>query len=292
MMKRIMVLIALMLTFSLLFAGCDKDQSGNNSIEATQNNTEDTVSGTEDVLPVYETKKVSLCVRTTREMWDGSSISVEEYEYDEFGNMIAENNVTYGDTTTHQYDDNGNLISTKYVAPGNSYGTLTQMTYNEKGNLLTKTTTLLDRTPRTECTYTYDEAGFLVDEVCTQHYDDTVYHYVTTYNEDHTEATVMIYKNNAPDGKTVETYNADGNLLRSDSYDAQGNWTKAVSCEYDSAGRLTVEWNYSESELQADYDVIYTYDENGLLTNVNVDYYYGYGTDYEYETFEIKVRVN
>ena len=52
-----------------------------------------------------------------------------------------------------------------------------------------------------------------------------------------------------------------------------------------------MEWRYSSSETQADYDTIFTYDENGLLISKNVDYYYGHLIEYTYEPFEILVRV-
>ena len=292
MKRNLLALMALVLAVSLIFVGCDKDQGGEGTSAPTQSENNETVAPTESVAPKYEKQTTYLCVRTTREMWDGSGTSVEEYEYDEFGNMITETNVTYGDVTTHKYDEYGNRISTRYVSPDGSYGTYTEMTYDQAGNLLTEVTTGLDRTPRSENTYVYDDAGFVVDKVCKQHYNNTVYHYVITYNADHTTGTVKTYKNDEYAGMTVETYNEKGDLLRSSNYDAEDGWKSAVSCEYDSAGRLAVEWKYSSSELQADYDVIYTYDENGLLTNVNVDYYYGYGTDYEYETLEIKVRVD
>ena len=43
--------------------------------------------------------------------------------------------------------------------------------------------------------------------------------------------------------------------------------------------------------MQSDYDVIYTYDENGLLIKELVDYYYGDETTYTYELREILVPV-
>lgn len=319
MKNKLFAIIALLLAFSLIFAGCtgggqddrkddeweelhDRDEEKDNKDDGKnadknddqneEQNKEEENEKEEPVLPVYETREIWLCVRMTREMWDGSGTSETEYEYDEFGNKVSENHVTYGGGSTFEYDEYGNVTSSRYVAPTGSYGTITEMTYDASGNVLTKVSKGLDQKLSSEYTYTYDEAGFVVDEVQKQHYNNTEYHYVITYNADHTEATIQSYQNEQSIGYTNETYNQNGDLLRSDSYAADGTWKSAVACEYDTQGRISVEWHYSSSELQADYDVIYTYDENGLLVDKNVDYYYGYGDTYEYEQFEIKVRVN
>lgn len=305
--NRLLALMALLLAFSLVFAGCassghdnDQDDGGREETRSRDEdkndnkdeNREDDDGKEEPVLPVYETREVYLCVRTTTEQWDGSGTGVKEYEYDEYGNQICENNVTYGGGMKYDYDADGNQIRSQYVFDDGSIGSVTEMTYDAEGRLLSSVTKNADGELNLEYSYTYDEAGFVTDEVRKQHYNDTTLHYVITYSGDHTEAAIQRYKNDELAGYTEETYDSDGNLLRSDSYLADGTWSAAVECEYDGQGRLSVEWNYSSSELQADYDVIYTYDENGLLICKNVDYYYGYGTTYEYELFEIQVRVN
>lgn len=308
-MKKFFAIIALLLAFSLVFAGCasaDRDDERDDEREEIRDHEEDKNDDKDDkddqddddenkveiVPPVYENREVWLCVRATTEQWDGSGTGVKEYEYDEFGNKTSENNVTYGGGTKYEYDADGNQIRSQYFLSDGSAGSVMEMTYDKEGRLLSSVSTGSDGKVSSEYSYTYDEAGFVVDEVRKQHYNNTTYHYVITYNADHTEATIQGYKNDEPSGYTEETYNRNGDLLRSDSYASDGSWSSAVECEYDDQGRLTVEWKYSSSELQADYDVIYTYDENGLLINKNVDYYYGYGTTYEYECFEIKVRVN
>lgn len=309
-MKKLFAIIALLLAFSLVFAGCtsadpdndrdderdeirDHKEDKNNDKEQDNNDkNDDDDNKVEIVPPVYENREVWLCVRATTEQWDGSGTGVKEYEYDEFGNKISENNVTYGGGTTFEYDEYGNEIRSRSYLGDCAFSTYTEKTYDREGKLLTVVSSGDDGTVSSEYAYTYDDAGFVVDEVRKQHYNNTTYHYVITYNAEHTEATIQSYKNDVPSGYTEETYNQNGDLLRSDSYGADGTWSSAVECEYDDQGRLSVEWKYSSSELQADYDVIYTYDENGLLINKNVDYYYGYGTTYEYELLEIKVRVN
>ena len=297
---KLFAVIALLLAFSMVFTGCaDAERSNDDDKrqEETQNKVE---SKPEDpdkdqeptVEPVYEMKKVWLCVRTATEQWDGSGKGEKKYEYDEFGNLVSEINVTYGGSLKYEYDADGNQIRCQRVSEDGTVTSVTEMTYDKDGRLLTNVSKDADGNVSSEYSYSYDVSGHLVEELQKMHFSNTTYQYVLTYNNDYTKSTIRSFKNDEPVGHTVEYYDQNGNVLRSESFDAEGKWNSAMECEYDDQGRILLEKKYSKSETQADYDVIYTYNEDGLLIDKNVDYYYGYGTTYEYEQVEIKVRIN
>ena len=125
----------------------------------------------------------------------------------------------------------------------------------------------------------------------TRYSDEVTYEYQITYDENHREASVESFKNGQRSGSTKETYNEAGQVTLSKNFDKEDQWTSSREYEYDETGKLLREYSFSRSETQADYQVIYTYDENGLLLSKNVDYYYGYLLEFTYEPFEILVRV-
>lgn len=287
------VLIALMMALCMLLVGCggEDDERGNRrkDREDRDNRVEDVQKAEE---PVYESKSVWLCVRSSMELWENGNINVTEYEYDEYGNRIRAINTKSGTYTEYTYDDRGNQIKSQSYDADGAAGAFTEYKYDEEGRLLYSAMTFSDGELGTEYEYTYDDAGFLIERVEKVYYSDTEYRYVVNYNEDHTTAYVEAYKDGEPNGHTEETYDSDGNLLSSRSYRADGSFSSGVDCAYDEDGRLSVEWQYSGRETQASYDVQYTYDENGLLVYENADYYYGHGITYEYELVTILVRVN
>lgn len=296
--SRLFAVLALLLAFSLVFSGCESDERSidRDDDEREEDREEDQNRNDEDtgenVIPVYETQEVYLCVRASTEQWDGTGTVVTEYEYDEYGNMTQSKNANYGNHMEYAYDADGNQIRSQYFSADGTAGSVTDMTYDADGRLLSSISTDSSGELSSEYYYTYDEAGFVIEEIQKMHYSDTEYRYVITYNDDHTQGTIQSYKNDELSGYTEETYDTDGNLLKSRSYRADGSFSSGIDCAYDEQGRIAVEWKYSDSETQADYDVLYTYDENGLLIFKDVDYYYGSGTTYEYELFEIQVRVN
>lgn len=292
-MKKWTSLIALLMALCMVFTGCaneDDDRSDR------RKDREEREEGFEDVQkveePIYESREVWLCVRKSTESWENGNVGVMEYEYDEYGNQIRETNVNSGSYTVYTYDDHGNQTLSQYYNADGEASITTQYAYDDDGRLLHSLSAFADGELSTEYTYTYDDAGFPVERIEVMHYSDTEYRYVVTYNETHTTAYVESYKNGEANGYTEETYNADGNLLSSRSYRIDGSFSSGVDCEYDAQGRLTLELKYSGRETQPNYDVQYTYDENGLLVYQNVDYYYGHGVTYEYELMTVLVRVN
>lgn len=282
--NRLFAIIALLLAFLLVFAGCAnheaKDDRDEGQLESTP--TQDADENEDEI--EYEIKEVWLCVRDTIKQWDGSGTSVYEYEYDEFGNQISMKDVAGDREWKYEYDAAGNQIRAKLPS-----GAVTEMTYDKEGHLLSSITTGSDGQVKMEYHYTYDKAGFVIEEVYKEYFIDFESQYVSTYNADHTERETVGYQNGEMTQKIVASLNANGDLLKSDTYDTDGTWMGGIECEYDDAGRITLERVLTPAEVQ---NTIYTYDENGLLISKNTDYYYGSETTYEYERFEIKVRVN
>lgn len=268
-------------------AGEEKTPTEENA--PTEEATQPTEAATE-AQPVYETKTVYLCTLETLMNYEDDSTFHTAKTYDEYGRLYQSWQVkpdgSKGAVTTYEYDELGNNTA-RYNESGSHY----EMTYDEAGRLLSQLWYSAD-VCKSEYHYTYDENGYLVEEVRISRYsEETLDRYKITYNEDHTLADIRHYTNGAETGYTEESYNAAGQVLISDNFDQEGAWRSSSVYEYDSLSRLSVEWWYSKSETQADYDIIYTYDENGLLISKNVDYYYGYLMTYTYEPFEILVPV-
>ena len=256
--------------------------------ESTTQPTTETTEPTEPE-PVYEKQTVYLCVRTTMENWDESGSSEILYFYDEYGNSIKSENVNYGTWSEYTYDDWGNLLIQQNYSADGTIGGRYEYTYNENGQMLSQKYFRPDGSQFSEHYYTYDESDRLLSEVYRYMENDYLYEHI--YSEDGSELRINNYNHGELTGYTLQLFDANGLMYEQNSYKADGTWSYRQTCEYDSQGRLVLEWNYDSHELQPNYDVIYTYDENGLLVYKNVDYYYGYGMKYFYEAFEILVRV-
>lgn len=304
--------LALILSLMLLFAlaACSKKDSGKkdrddddggfagvfDTKEDRKENRDDEAQEDPGILdamtepePVYEKRTVYLCTQEFLHNYEGGDF-LKGYTYDEYGRVFEyfqiKDDGSRGWVNTYTYDEDGNNIeidtgSSKYIK-----------TYDEEGHILSQLYTSNDECVSEEY-YTYDANGYLIEKKRIERYSEEVsYTYEVFYSEDYSEAMINQFKNGEPNGTTYETYNAAGQVLTSEVYDNEGNWKSTQKCTYDAAGNLLQQGNYSRSETQADYQTIYTYDENGLLISKNVDYYYGYLLTYTYEPFEILVRVN
>ena len=241
----------------------------------------------EETEPVYVLRTVYLLTGDVLTNYEDGSSFRNAYNYDSYGRLTeawrVEADGTKKLTSSYFYDEFGNNVlqenkSSRY-----------EMEYDAQGHLVAKLW-FSDDVCKSEYLYMYDEAGFATQRVEISRFsNETVTVYIVQYNEDHTYAYVEKFTDDEFAGYTEETYNRNGQVLTSVNYDADGNWRSRLVYEYDSFGRLAVEYHYSRSETQADYDVIYTYNEQGLMVSKNVDYYYGYLQEYFYEPFEIYV---
>lgn len=297
MKKLLFCAAALMLSVSFLLCGCSGEEQETmppetESVIQTEAVTEpvETTEPTEPV-PEYETKTVYLCTQQTMTQYESGAVFKTAYAYDEYGRKIeqwrANDDGTKSQVSVFTYDEAGNNIA-EYYEQSSHY----EMTYDEAGRLLSKLYYYGEECDM-EYYYTYNEDGYVIKEVrITRYSDEKNDTYELTYSDDYAEAMIDHYFNGEKTGYTQETYNERGQVLTSQNYDLNGNWRSGSKYEYDADGKITTEWRYSGSETQADYDTIYTYDENGLLVSKNVDYYYGHLIEYTYEPFDILVRVN
>lgn len=289
-MKKIFAVLTLCLYIAVLLCACgDTEEPEQTTAAPALQETQPVTEEPAEAGPVYELQTVYLCVREHMQNYEGGS-NQKGYTYDEYGRVTEyfkiESDGSRGWVTEYSYDENGNNIETR---TGDS---ISVMTYDEAGRLLSKLSYYQEEC-NSEYYYVYNEMGFVIEETRIERYsEEKTYSYTMTYNADHTEATIDQFKNGEPNGQTIETYNAAGQVLTSNTYDPNGNWKHGQTWEYDEEGKLLKECTYSRSETQADYETIYTYDEKGLLLSKNVDYYYGYLLEYTYEPFEILVRVN
>lgn len=290
-MKRLLGLLILCLYMTALLCGCGSAQEPEQTADAPQlQETEAVTEEPTEAEPVYEMQTVYLCVLKTQTNYEDNSEFKTQMAYNEYGQLVEkwrpEADGSKSSVTTYVYDELGNCTE-----ENTEYGRY-ERTYDEQGRMLSELYYSSD-VCKSEYRYTYDEAGFVVEEVRISRYSDERNEtYQITYNADHTESLIHYFRNGEANGYTKETYDGNGNVLTTNSYDQNDAWTGGITYEYDAQGRIAVEQHSSSRETQPDYDVIYTYDENGLLLSKNVDYYYGYLTEYTYEPFEILVRVN
>lgn len=246
----------------------------------------------------WETQTVYLCVSQTMTQHDGSGSGTQEFEYDEYGNQISmwpleasgERSLKH---TEYSYDNMGNLLSSVSVDAEGNPGSRYEYTYDENGNMLSDLYFNAEGAVRAETYYTYNADGWVIQKTETAYYYDPArtYQYDFAYVEDYFACTISTINNGDATGYTKETYDAAGRVTRADNYSQDDSWKSTITYAYDSAGNILREEHYSKNELQADYDVIYTYDENGCLISKDVDYYYGYIMEFVYEPFEILVPV-
>lgn len=296
-MKNIFRYVTLLLCMSLVLCGCGGTEEKETTptepaaVQQTEVVTEpvETTEPTEPA-PVYETRTVYLCTLETMTQYESGAVFKTAYAYDEHGRKIEKWRImedgSKGQVSVFAYDENGNNTF-EYYEQSSHY----EMTYDAEGRLLSKLYYYGEECDM-EYYYTYNEDGYVVKEVrITRYAEEKNDTYELTYDEDYSESVINHYFNGEKTGYTKETYNERGQVLSSDNYDLNGNWRSGSKYEYDEEGKQTMEWRYSSSETQADYDTIFTYDENGLLISKNVDYYYGHLIEYTYEPFEILVRV-
>lgn len=309
-MKRSFILILSFCLVLILLCSCGSDvpvsgdtagttqQTTAVSTEVTTAPPETTVAPTETQVR-FETKEVYLLVKTITQFFDGNQPNGGEYEYDEYGRVTKRWNLSNGERT-------GSYTAYEYDAQGRKQKEITHneeiealcgynlYTYDENGRLLKDTNYEVNDEASYETVYTYDEAGWLIGEKVTRFYKDpdSVSEKIMEYNEDHSQGTRYYYQDGVKNSwYEEETYDAEGRITSMNRRNEDGTWGSSREYFYDAEGRITLEKYNTSSQMQSDYDVIYTYDENGLLVKELVDYYYGDETTYIYELREILVPV-
>ncbi len=294
-MKNMIRFVTLMLCVALLTCGCGgkkddtPDETKGGSLSDLFTEPTETVEATE-AEPVYEKQTVYLCTMEKQTLHENDATFVRCNSYDEYGrkieNWLQKPDGTKDSVYTFTYDEFGNNI-----LETSQYGYY-ERTYDEEGRMLSQLY-YYDNECSAEYHYTYNEAGYLIERTETTRYsEEKTYTYKITYAPDYSSAVIDSYLDGEKVGHTDEIYNAAGQVTFYKNYDAEGKWTSSCESTYDAEGRLLLEEKSFSRDTQPDFDVIYTYDENGLLVSMDADYYYGHIVEYTYEAFEILVRVN
>ena len=149
---------------------------------------------------------------------EGTHHTEYTYAYDAAGNLVSE--VEHMDEeeyeTVYTYDAAGKLIKKEYTEYGGYVGR-EEYTYNDKG-LLAKATHYYGDVKDEEIVYTYDENGNEIESV------------QTYFGEDDTAVMRRVY-----------TYDADGYLLKLETYAAGDEVAYKMEYTYDAAHNLTSE---------------------------------------------------
>ena len=293
--------IAFFFSVCMLLSACGSENAqATKPVETTAapETTAATETGPTETQLQWETQTVYLCVSQTMTQHDGSGSGTQEFEYDEYGNRISM--WPLGDSgerslkhTEYSYDRMGNLLSSVSVDAEGNPGSRYEYTYDGNGNMLSYLFFDAEGILGAEHYYVYNADGWVIQETETAYYYDPArtHQYGFTYTEDYSSCIITTLNSSESTGYTEETYDTAGRVTSLDNYTQDGNWSSTITYAYDAAGNILREEHYSKNELQADYDVIYTYDENGCLISKDVDYYYGYIMEFVYEPFEILVPV-
>ena len=181
-----------------------------------------------------------------------------ESAYDEDGKLKS--------TDTYKYDAAGNLLEhvTRY---GSKVTNKTVRTYDKAGKLIVQTDTDGDGLVTKKNSYTYGKSGNLL--TFTQAYPSTFpsgSKSVRAFDADGYVRTDTDYANGKETGKSTNTYDKNGNMIKRTTNNVSGG-TYTDTYEYDKDGNMVAHDN-------ANYSEVNTYDKDGNVlttTNYNAD---------------------
>ncbi|MCM1088837.1 MAG: zinc ribbon domain-containing protein [Muribaculaceae bacterium] len=219
-----------------------------------------------------------------------------QYSYDEDGNIIcwvqkhSKNGMTTTTYTTNFiYDKAGNLIKISEDI-GNATSYYYEYSYDDEGRSiragLYKHGSDMDVSWRlyAEDIRQYDDAGNLISS----DYRDSGKKRHTTYGENgnKTQEEEIRYDDEGKEtGKTVYTYDKEGNLTEEVEYDENGKTQRKVVCTYDKKGNKTREESdtytvYGNKEYITSKTKISYYDNGSVKSSVTTTYKYEANSDF------------
>ncbi|MBN1331691.1 S8 family serine peptidase [Candidatus Dojkabacteria bacterium] len=200
---------------------------------------------------------------------------VEQYSYDDLGNLISKTDAN-GSVTTFTYDD-----LNRQLAENKPLGLTAEKTYDAAGNVISQT----DENGNTT-TFAYDPAGSVTRRtdalgVSTSYKYDAAGNLMQEINGN----SVPTYYSYDSRNRKTETKDRNLEVLESLEYDGAGN----VTLRYD-ANSYATEFTYTSTGLLASTTdpagntISYSYDENGnILTEANQ---LGFVTSYAYDSLD------
>lgn len=300
--KQLLTILALLLAFSLVFAGCAKDNDRDDRDRDEQEELLDNdrnedqagldedegkiqVEGEDETdivvsVPTYRMESVDLLTEEYYYNDDDDLVSVNYYTYDEYGKLIERSSLNgegkVNSRSVYEYDAAGNRISTMVYGSDGSLSSTYTYTYDAKGLCTSEVLDYVGTDLVLTTVYEYDAEGYLIRELETDADGNFRNEVVYTFNADHTERYTERFDadkegNRHANGGGYDLYDANGNLIYWCTYGSFGD--NMVSKDdpayvgehfYDENGRL-VEKTYSELGGYIVSKDVLTYDESGNL---------------------------
>lgn len=300
--KQLLTILALLLAFSLVFAGCAKDNDRDDRDRDEQEELLDNdrnedqagldedegkiqVEGEDETdivvsVPTYRMESVDLLTEEYYYNGDGELLAAYFYEYDDHGYLVMKTTRNVEGQVTgkslFEYDAAGNLVyQENYGRDGGLISTETY-TYDENGLRTSEVHLIASADLVLTTVYEYDAEDHLIRELETDADGNFRNEVVYTFNADHTERYTERFDadkegNRHANGGGYDLYDANGNLIYWCTYGSVGD--NMVSKDdpayvgehfYDENGRL-VEKTYSELGGYIVSKDVLTYDESGNL---------------------------
>ena len=220
----------------------------------------------------------------------------DSFSYDSKGNVtrhmheLAIGSYNELKVTENTFDSNNKLVKS-VITPTRGGTDTEEYEYDSKGNVtkITYTTNTSTTSATSYTEYTYDARGNVTKEVITS---STGFKIITenTYDANGRRTKEVITDQQIDQERTAEySYNADGNLAEerhsiffsySNNVGVKYKTTYLITYSYDEKGNLAKRSHiYDASTI----DTLYTYNEAGQPTKVEVVYSYGTTNTYEFE---------
>ena len=293
-MKRTIAFILLICLCLSAFSGCGAEKNNvDDHVGANPGQQTTAAQETTDPAPVYEEGTELLLVRSKKSNNDGSGTYFTDYKYDEYGRLIEEIHTNTSGSSTGRdeyiYDENGFQVQKiSYDKEGAKTYTYAYE-YDEDGNLCKETATK-DGEVRWVTTWKYTKGGYILEKKTEDSRGVKIYEY--EYNEDYSERTEYYVNGDSRWVSSVAKLDLNNIESMITSYKSDGKKSQVISFEYGKNGLEKEKVSNFGSPTSSNYDIIYTYDENGNLIKKEADYYYGSTYEYTYEPVTVKRRVN
>lgn len=291
-MKRTIAFILLICLCLSAFSGCGAENNNvDDHVGANPGQQTTAAQETTEPAPVYEEGTELLLVRSKKSNNDGSGTYYTEYKYDEYGRLIEEIHTdTSGSTTGRDeyiYDENGFLV--QEISYDEDDKKEYCYSYEYEDGYRVKESVTKDGELRWETTWKYTKGGYILEKKTEDSRGVKIYEY--EYNEDYSERTEYYVNGDSRWVSSVAKLGLNNIEEMITTYKSNGKKSNVRMFEYGKYG-LEKEKVYNNSQTSSDYDIIYTYDENGNLIKKEADYYYGSTYEYTYEPVTVKRRVN
>ena len=200
---------------------------------------------------------------------DGSMCSSGVFEYDENGNILSYRYVNYdsageiSSSTEYQYDGNGNRIEYKVIKDNRIYPHETWK-YDEKGNQIEHICYGMDGNIAERTESEYDENGNQVRYEKYEKDGESAYKLLQNYDEHGNLLLYTEYWNGSLKHKIEREFDENNKERKAVYYDSDGNITEVTECEYAEDGSSVKRIDY-DADGVIDYKMTYEYDENGNL---------------------------